>query len=356
LSQRKTLIVCDYENEREGYTFPNFGMGSSENRIWHFAHSATCLPHLRVVIVGPRWLPEHVPGAIHFPERLHGGGARRFREQFGRADYLFAGHEYFDKQEWVEPFLACAKSIFTYQLHPYEYQGRCFDGVQRILFCYSDEMCEQYQEQRPMKGLLFHSGVDERPVFNAAPEDYLLWMGRLDSDKQPHIAVEVAARLGMRLVILGETVRDPDYGRFLDSYLSAPHVEYAGVLRGPEKTRLLSSARCAIYTVSREFTEAGAGVLGEYLASGVPIAGMTWKGNDAVCEAVDRPEFGRVVNASVCHDEQEIVSRLSRAVSECLELDRAATHRLGRHKYDPVRLVHEMLQAVDRAAVNTKAC
>jgi len=40
---KRRLVVCDYDNPH-GYTFPNFDMGSSEKRLWHFAKSASELP------------------------------------------------------------------------------------------------------------------------------------------------------------------------------------------------------------------------------------------------------------------------------------------------------------------------
>lgn len=352
----RTLVVCDYDNVAEKYTFPNFHLGSSENRIWHFAKSATEIPGIKVIITGPRWLPEHVPGALHFPQRLSSDSTQRFLAEFGKADYLFAGHEYFDKPEWTKPFKICADNLISYQLHPYEYKRPSFNARDSFLFCYSDEMMETYKDQKPIKSLLFHSGVGEEPRFDPNPNDQLVWMGRMDAEKAPHIAIAAARLLNKKIVMMGETVREPAYGKWLQPYLTETHVETTGILRGEEKMRTIAASRCGVYTVSAAFSEAGAGVLGEYLRSGVPIAGISWKGNDAVCEAVNTdPSFGRIIDASKCRDEDEIAKKLSFAIQECLEIDREKTYKYGNSIFDARKLVEGILNIVlSRSSVSQK--
>lgn len=136
---KKRIVVCDYDNPK-GYTFPSFGFGSSEKRIWHFAKTASEMEEFEVVITGPLWLPEYVPKAKHFSKRLGLNTYNEFLSKFGKFDFLFAGHEYFDKDEWVMPFKKCADTLISYQLHPYKYKKISFDGKKKILFCYSDEM------------------------------------------------------------------------------------------------------------------------------------------------------------------------------------------------------------------------
>ena len=194
------LIVCDYDNPK-GYTFPSFGFGSSEKRLWHFAKTASELKNVEVIITGPLWLRKHVPQAKYFSKRLNQDTYEEFLQKYGRCDFLFAGHEYFDKDKWVKPFEKCAKVLLSYQLHPYKYKKVSFNGKDKILFCYSDQMMTDYAKQKPIKALLFHSGVGEEPFFVKKPSKYLLWMGRLDKDKAPHYAVDTVKILNMPLYI-----------------------------------------------------------------------------------------------------------------------------------------------------------
>lgn len=342
----KRLVVCDYPCN---YTFPSFGFGSSEKRLWHLAKTASELPGFEVVITGPLWKPEYVPRAKYFPKRLDGLTYEEFVSRYGKFDYLFAGHEYFDKDEYVIPFFRVADKLVSYQLHPYEYKKASFDGKRSFLFCYSQEMVERYKDQKPIQALLFHSGVDENPYFTEHPKEYLLWMGRFDYDKSPHYAILAAKKLGLRIKLLGKTVYQPDYEKAYFDVLNDPIVEREGVVFGQKKMEIISESKCALYTLGEAYSEAGAGVLGEYLSSGVPIAGMTWKGNDAVCAAVDSPHLGHVSLVKHGSLDQEIADALADSVKHCLRLDRRQVYSNGKAKYDPHRLVRQVFDYVDQA-------
>lgn len=346
IKTRKRLIVCDYDNPKK-YTFPSFGFGSSEKRVWHFAKTASELKEFDVIITGPLWLPEYVPNAKYFPKRLNGDSYKEFLNKFGKCDYFFAGHEYFDKDEWVSVFEKCADTLISYQLHPYTYKKCSFDGIKKFLFCYSDQMLKQYKDQKPLKALLFHSGVDENPKFEEKPDNYILWIGRLDKDKAPHYAIDAARLLNIPLVVLGKTIYQKEYFEKNRRKFESNHVKLLGVKFGEEKMKIISKAACMIYTIDKEYTEAGAGVMGEVLASGVPIAGMTWTGNDAICEAVDNKYLGIVVGARQI-PENDIPFHLAEAVKYCLTLDRKKVFNLGSRKYNPHILVKKIFEKIKR--------
>ena len=346
MNKIKRIIVCDYDNPK-GYTFPSFGFGSSEKRVWHFAKTISELEDFEVIITGPLWLPEYVPKAKHFKKRLDSNTYQEFQSIYGVCDYLFAGHEYFDKDIWVEPFEKCAKILLSYQLHPYRYKKVSFDAKTKFLFCYSDQMLELYKDQKPIKTLLFHSGVGEDPFFTENKDDYLLWVGRLDKDKAPHYAILAAKILNKKIKILGKSVYQPEYYEQYKDLFNSPHVEMLGVVFGKEKMEIISKAKCAIYTIDKSYEEAGAGVLGEIIASGVPIAGMTWSGKDAVCEAVDNEYLGRVIKLDSNTQEENIPEILAGTISECLGIDTKKTFEIGSKKYDPKHLVREMMKKVE---------
>jgi len=342
---KKRLVVCDYDNPK-GYTFPSFGFGSSEKRLWHFAKTASELEGFEVVITGPLWLPEYIPKAKHFPKRLDSSTCDEFVKQFGKFDYLFAGHEYFDKDEWVNPFEKCADILISYQLHPYSYKKISFNAKNKFLFCYSDQMVQIYKEQKPIKALLFHSGVSEEPYFVDNPENYLLWIGRLDKDKAPHYAISAAKMLGIPLYILGKTIYQPEYFEANIKNFEAAHVKMLGVKFGYEKMKIIANASCVLYTIDKEYLESGAGVLGEVLSCGVPIAGMTWSGNDAICEAVDNEKLGVVVNVKNIPDDQ-VPFYLADAIQKSLKLNRKDVYEIGSNKYDPHVLVKKIFNIIE---------
>jgi len=96
--------------------------------------------------------------------------------------------------------------------------------------------------------------------FRKDKEDYFLYLGRLIEAKGVGLAIDVARRLGKRIVIAGQGDPKP--------YL-APHVEYAGPVGIEERKRLLAGARalfCPTY-----YIEPFGGVNVEAQMSGTPV-------------------------------------------------------------------------------------
>ena len=344
--KRKKLVVCDYPNPLN-YTFPNFRMGSSENRLWEFAKETSELEEYDVIITGPLWLHRYVPKARHYKKRLNKENVSDFLNKFGQVDYLFAGHEYFDKDEYIYTFEKVSKASISYLLHHYDFKKKSFDGKNKFLFCYSDEMLKKYKQQSPYKLLLYHGGINERPYLKKKPKNYLVWIGRIDEDKSPHYAILASNKLNIPIYILGKTIYQPEYEEKYQKLLSLDNVTLKGVVTGSKKMKLISEALCGVYTCGPNYFEAGAGVLGEMLRSGIPIAGISWKGNDAVCEAVDRPELGAVAKINSEMNEDEVVNQLVLMIKKCLSLDRVEIFEIANKKYEMKRLIKEVFEIVD---------
>lgn len=342
---KKKIIICDYPSK---YTFPSFGFGSAEKRIWSFARTLSNMEDFEVIITGPLWLPKYLPKAKYFFPRLDKFSIDEFIKKFGKVDYLFAGHEYFGKDEYEEPFLKIANKLFSYQGNVYKYNKKVYDAKRKFLFCYSDEMMELYKEQSPIKILSYHSGVNEVCYLTKKPKKYLVWIGRIDKDKSPHYAALVSKIIGIPLYILGESKYQKEYEKEYENILSSPDIHKKGVVYGFEKMKLLSEAMCGIYTLDKEYTEAGAGVLGEILRSGVPIAGMFWKGNDAVCEAVNDNKLGLATVFSKNNTEKQVVQKLVENIKYCLNLNREEIYKLANEKYNPKELAKKMFHAMEK--------
>lgn len=347
--KKKKLIVCDYPNPNN-YTFPNFGLGSTEKRFWQIAETISNFKDFEVIITGPLWIPKYVKGAKYFPKRLDKSTVNEFVRKFGKADYLFAGSEYFDKDDYSKAFLKAANKIISYVTHVYDFKKVSFDGRRSFLFCYSDEMFERYKKQKPHKLLLFHSGVNEKPYLTIRPKRYLIWAGRIDFDKCPHYAILAAKKLDIPIYILGDTVMQPDYKIKYEHLLKSAGVKYLGVVSGRRKMKILSEALLGVYTCGPNFKEAGAAILGEMMCSGLPIAGMTWSGNDAVCEAVNSDKLGKVLKAKRSMSENDIVNGLAKTIKECLTLDRKTIFEIGSYRFNMDRLMREMFFIVENGA------
>lgn len=92
------------------------------------------------------------------------------------------------------------------------------------------------------------SDPDEYP-FNSTPDDYMCFIGRFDTHKQPHLAIELALKLGIKLKMWWK--RD-FFGRkyFIEKvqpYLKNPLIEYLWELNMEQKIELISNAKLNIH-------------------------------------------------------------------------------------------------------------
>lgn len=115
-----------------------------------------------------------------------------------------------------------------------------------------------------------HHGIElARFTFSPTAQGYLLFLGRIHPDKGTHLAIEVARRTDMPLVIAG-IIHDQEY---FDTAV-APHVGQAGVTYvGPvdaaERDGLLGGAVALLHLI--DFAEPFGLSVVEALATGTPV-------------------------------------------------------------------------------------
>ncbi len=81
------------------------------------------------------------------------------------------------------------------------------------------------------------------------PDAYLCFLGRFDRDKNPHLAIQLAISLGMRIKIAGKIdyLGDGYFQDEVEPYINHPLVEYLGEINFEEKVELLSKAACNLH-------------------------------------------------------------------------------------------------------------
>lgn len=95
-----------------------------------------------------------------------------------------------------------------------------------------------------------YNGLDpDEFAFVEKPEDYLCFIGRFDHDKSPHLAIELALKLNMKIKIAGKIdFRGREYFRdVIKPYLKNPLVEYHGEIGMEEKAKLIGNARVNLH-------------------------------------------------------------------------------------------------------------
>lgn len=167
-------------------------------------------------------------------------------------------------------------------------------------------------------------------TFEAHPDEYLAFVGRIHPDKGVHLAVDVARRSGRRLIIAG-IIQDERY--FEESI--RPHlnerIQFVGPVGPAERDRLFRSAFASLHltTIPERFGLA----MAESMATGTPVIGINL---GSVREVVDDAVTGFVV-ANV----EEAVA----AVERIPEIDRRTCRRRVEERFSVEAMVDGYLQA-----------
>ena len=156
-----------------------------------------------------------------------------------------------------------------------------------------------------------HHGLslEEFPFDPAGSED-LLFFGRIHPDKGAAEAIEVAARVGRRLVMAGIVQDQSYYERLVAPKVDGTHVHYDGAVGGTERTRMLGAARALLHLIN--FDEPfGLSVI-EAMACGTPVI------------ARNRGSMRELVQHGVTGFLVESVDEAVDALSRIGDIDRAA--------------------------------
>ncbi|MEU1370260.1 glycosyltransferase [Streptomyces sp. NPDC005803] len=326
--------VCDFPGS---YAFPPAGYGGIERWLWAVAVGARTAG-ADVHLLGPGWLTDLEHDWVRKPVRLEdltpGSLAERELRSAGY-DLLVVGHEYPSLPAWTRTWNKLDCDMATFQHSPvFQHADTAFDGKRSRLYCYSPEMIERYAAHRPIPELAVHLGLDEEEPPAVAGSD-LVWLGRIDEEKAPHIAVRAAQILGRRIQIVGP-VFDDAYVRRHQRLFSADHVKWVGELGGPAKTAAIRDASVFVYTYARAYVEAGAAVFGESLRAGTPMAALTWR--EGTCaQAALCDQTGVVAVADPVVDDETAAELLARAIEKAEDLKYAEVQEIGMDRFDPAR-------------------
>jgi glycosyltransferase involved in cell wall biosynthesis len=176
-------------------------------------------------------------------------------------------------------------------------------------------------------------GIDtDSFTFQPQPEDYVLFLGRFTDGKGVLQAIEVAKRVGMRLIL---AAAEDDYYR--DKV--APHVDgrriiYHGEADHPAKVKLYGGARALLYPIQSR--EPFGLVLAEAMACGTPVAALD---RGAVREVVDDGVTGLVFD-----NLEDMVNGLPRV----FDLDRHRVRQQAVARFGVERMVDEYLDVYRR--------
>lgn len=164
----------------------------------------------------------------------------------------------------------------------------------------------------------------------AAPDDYLLFLGRIHPDKGVVEAIEVARRVGRRLILAGLIHDESYYREQVEPLLDGSQISYIGVVAPKQRDDLLGGAVALLHLIA--FDEPFGLSMAEAMVCGTPVIAF---GRGSVPELVRHGETGFIVSS---------LAEAADAVGAAAGLDRVAIHRYAAERFSQAGMVEAYLQ------------
>jgi glycosyltransferase involved in cell wall biosynthesis len=182
--------------------------------------------------------------------------------------------------------------------------------------------------------------VDDYP-FSNRKEDFCLFLGRMNAEKAPDLAIQAARRAGYPIIIAAKCNEPPEQHYFDQRVrpLLGPDAHWYGEATTTQKKDLLARARCLVFPI--QWDEPFGIVMVEAMACGTPVVALR---GGSVPEVV---EDG--VTGFICNDPEELPDAIRRAG----ELDPKACRRRASDCFDVAEMVSSYEAAYRRMLVRS---
>jgi glycosyltransferase involved in cell wall biosynthesis len=179
-----------------------------------------------------------------------------------------------------------------------------------------------------------HHGIDIKQFdLQPAPDDTLLFFGRIHHDKGARQAIEIARACNKKLILAGIIQDQAYYDRYVVPYIDNDKVIYAGSVGPVERNRLLGKACALLHPI--QFDEPfGLSVI-ESMACGTPVIAFD---RGSMPELIENGKSGFLVD-----NVDEAIDRVTRIK----EIDRAYCRRHVERHFTVDRMIHEYIQVYE---------
>ena len=168
------------------------------------------------------------------------------------------------------------------------------------------------------------------------PQEYVCFLGRIDHEKNPHLAIELAIQLGVKIKVAGKVDFQGDeyFKNRIAPNLGHPLVEYVGELDFTHKIDLVANARCNLHPTG--FREPfGLSIL-EAAYCGTPTLAIA---RGSTPELIEHGKTGMLVEDFVEGYHQ---------MPECFAMDRAYIAKRARRLFSARRMTRQYVAAYQK--------
>jgi len=201
---------------------------------------------------------------------------------------------------------------------------------------------------------MIHYGLPEKDYSRwskKAKTDYFCWIGRMDQGKAPDLAIDIAKRAGVKLILMGPAYH---YPYFCESVF--PHIDNENVIwiRGVDdeiKRKVFLNAKGFINPLWEKYSEMLGIVNIESIACGTPIVAVANNTNpyrsainfygDSKGEIIDHGKHGFIVS----HDNYEpaqremVIEQAADYIKRIDEIDRAECRKRYEEEFTAKKMV-----------------
>ncbi len=181
-----------------------------------------------------------------------------------------------------------------------------------------------------------HNGIDPADfTFVDRPGDYLVFLGRFHPEKGTHLAIEIAKRAGVRLLIAAIQQDRAYFEECIAPHVDGDRVQYLGAVERAQRDALLGGALALVHMTTRP--ERFGLTMVEAMACGTPVLGARMGSIPEI--VVDG------VTGFLCDDVSDAVKHVPQLAS----LDRHACRARVASRFSIEHMVDAYLSAYERA-------
>lgn len=174
-------------------------------------------------------------------------------------------------------------------------------------------------------GHLIYFGIPEVGEPELKADDYLVWVGRIDPGKAPHLAVEAAKRAGKRIILMGPAYHYPYFYDNIWPHIDGDKVVWLQGVDDEIKARVFKKAKAFLFPNWNEYHEMLGIVALESLRAGVPVIGWGHKDQPSAInyeggEIIKHGKEGFIIEYND-YNESEKERTIQQAVKHINELD-----------------------------------